>query len=267
MLASEIWLAVFDVCLTRYEDVKPKPLKQLLGSLTSILARKYQGSTKSLIQKAVVNAIVPSIILGEPRSRLKGSLVCLEMFLRKSAILPSEFIALVRKWLVENLDKWEPMFHKDYQTLSHGVSGPDPISKDLSDEVAARVFTLGLLNQTNNRELAGTSGHLLAVLLQRLMAESPGQEPSMIWVSPVRYMLLNNLESLEFLSTQILQPIFSVDPAGFASFIKTLPLASLLDGEMTDAAHSEFLLLFVSLQMGKKANLVHEDCELKHGSF
>ncbi|KAJ5777592.1 hypothetical protein N7520_000838 [Penicillium odoratum] len=258
-LSPEVWLAVFDVFMSRYEDVRPKPLKQLLASLTTILVKHYKGETRIMVQNAVLNSILPCIILGEPRSRLKGSLVCLEMFIRKGAIRPSELIPLVRSWLLESRDQWVPFFKKDQAALYPGVSDPTVMSSEPSDEVAGRILVLGLLTQTNNRGMAGTSGNILAAFLQKSRAESPDKQMSSIWIHPARHMLLQNLESVEVLSIQIMEPIFSSDPAGFPLFVETLPLRSLMAGDMTEGSQSEYMLLFVSLQVGKKVNLVHDD--------
>lgn len=262
-LAPETWLTIFDIIVGRYEDAKPKPLRQLLVSLTTILAKHYQGAQRTLIQTAVANAIYPSIILGEPRSRLKGSLVCLEHFIRKSAILPSELISLAQNWLAQNREKWNSVFEKDREALSHDVSDFDLSASPSgpSEAFAAKIFALGLLTHTNNREMSGTTGGMLSALIKKMKAEDPTQQVSTIWVAPTRHMLLHNMDNLEALSSQILLPLFTTDPTGFRSFVEALPLKSLLTGDMADAADSEYMLLFTSLQMGKKANLVHEDCK------
>jgi hypothetical protein len=261
-LNSGTWLAVFDIFLSRYEDAKPKPLKLLLGSLTTILVKHYQGEQRTIVQKSVADAILPSVIIGEPRSRLKGSLVCLEIFLRKGAILPSELILLLQTWLAENREKWVSVFEKDHDALYSGASKSFTITAGvLSEELATKIFILGLLTQTNNRQMSGTSGGVLAAFLQKMKSKPSTREVSNLWVSPVRHMLLQNTDNLEALSAQILHPLFTADPHGFMSFVEALPLQSLLAGDMADAAQSEYMLLFASLQMGKKANLVHEDCK------
>jgi len=248
--------------MSRYEDAKPKPLKQLIGSLTTILVKHYQGEQRVNVQKAVATAILPSVVLGEPRSRLKGSLVCLEIFLRKGAILPLELISLLQGWLAENREKWVSVFEKDHEALYSGTSKPITIAAEVpSEELAAKIFIIRLLTQTNNRQMAGTSGAVLATFLQKSKGKLSTQQVSDLWVGPVRHLLLQNTDNLEALSVQILHPLFTADPCGFLSFLEALPLPSLLTGDMADAAQSEYILLFASLQMGKKANLVHEDCK------
>lgn len=266
-LLPETWLAIFDVFLNRYEDAKPKPLKQLLGSLTTILSKYYQGTRRTFIQTKVVDAIIPSIVLGDPRSRLKGCLVCLETFIRKSAILPSELISLVREWLAKHRERWITSFGKVCEVLSLDTSELryDCVPGNVSDELAAKIFVLGLLTQTNNREMASSTGVMLASFLQKMKSGTrleSSQQVSRIWVAPVRHMVLQNLDTLEAQSTQILEPVFTADPSGFHDFIAMLPLNTLLAGDMTDVPLGEYMLLFAALQVGKKINLVHEDCKV-----
>lgn len=261
-LAADTWLAIFDIIVSRYEDAKPKPLKQLLGTLTTVLAKYHKGQRRAFVQEAVFNAILPSIMLGEPRSRLKGSLVCLENFIRKSAIVPSELITLVQVWLTHHRERWHAAFEKDRQALSCGTFDFNLASDKPSKTFSAKIFTLGLLTQTNNHDMSGTAGGILAALIKQMKSEPPAEDVSTVWVAPARYMLLQNMENLERLSSTILLPLFTADPAGFVAFVKSLPLETLLAGDMANAAKSEYMLLFVALQMGKKANIVHEDCKL-----
>ncbi|KAJ5499360.1 Armadillo-like helical [Penicillium expansum] len=261
IFSQEAWLSLFDICLTRYEDAKPKPVKQLLASITAILAKSHQGATRAALQTSIIDALIPSIVLGEPQSRLKGCLVFLETFIRKDALLPSEFIPLIRQWLLKNTNKWATLFANDHETLSLGESGPafDIASGSLSDELAARIFVLGLLIQTNNRTMALPAGNVLAILIQKMKPDNTPEKLSAMWVMPVRRMVLQNIETLEDLSNRLLQPLFTIDPNGFKTFLDTLPVKSLLKGDMTDAPEEEYMVLFAALQIGKKVNLVHED--------
>ncbi|KAJ5943687.1 hypothetical protein N7516_003855 [Penicillium verrucosum] len=261
IFSQKAWLSIFDICSTRYEDAKPKPVKQLLASITTILAKSHQGTTRAALQTSIIDALIPSIVLGEPQSRLKGCLVFLETFIRKDALLPSEFIPLVRQWLLKNADKWATLFANDHETLSLGESGPafDTASGSLSDELAARIFVLGLLIQTNNRTMALPAGNVLAILIQKMKPGNSPEKLSAMWVMPVRRMVLQNMETLEDLSNRLLQPLFTIDPNGFKVFLDTLPVKSLLKGDMTDAPEEEYMVLFAALQIGKKVNLVHED--------
>ncbi|KAJ5701019.1 hypothetical protein N7493_012065 [Penicillium malachiteum] len=261
-LSPEVWLSIFEIFITRYEDVKPKPMKQLLSSLMTILVKSHVGETKKVIQISILKAILPCIILGEQRSRLKAALVILEMCIRKGAIWPAKFLHLVQAWAIEFQDKWVPVFKKDYETIYPGASDPAVMSAEPSEEVAGRVFVLGLLTQTNDRGMSGTSGSIMSFFLEKSKIQNPDRQMSWIWVHPTRNILLQHLDALEVLSTQIIQPLFTFDPLGFAAFVQFLPLQSLMAGDMAEASHSEYMLLFVSLQVGKKVNLVHDDYDI-----
>lgn len=262
-LNLETWMTVFNIFLSRYEDAKPKALKMLLGSLATILAKHLEGETRNLIQRNIAEATFSSVVLGEPRSRLKGSLVCLEWLIRKGAILPSELIHLIQEWLVENRVRWVPVFDEYFASLSpRGFqTTPDSMSAWPSEEFAANVFFVGLLTQIDSRELTGTVGGMLATFLQRLKLETLSTNLSNIWVAPARHVVLHNMDNLEALSNQLLEPLFAIDPAGFRSFIESLPFESFIAGDMSKAEESELILLFSALQMGKKSNLVLDDCK------
>lgn len=261
VISTEAWMTIFGIFLARYEDLLPKPLKQLLGSLVTILARNFHGDLKFQTEEAISNEILPSIILGEPKSYLKGSVVALEMLIRKKALSTLRLISLIKNWLSKNFSHWVPVFENENDALLLEESTASVNLKEPSDELAVRIFVLGLITHTSNRSLAGSAAGSLENFLQKLKKEGYRNETSKLWVAPIRHYVLQNLDNIEVLSTGMLPPIFSGDPEGFMSFVQTLPLQSLMAGSMTGGDTSEFILLFAALQIGKKINLVHEDCE------
>ncbi|KAJ6155183.1 hypothetical protein N7470_005749 [Penicillium chermesinum] len=62
-LSTGTWLSTFEVFLARYEDFSPKPLKQLVGSLVTILAKNFPADKKAQIEEAIMQATLPSILL------------------------------------------------------------------------------------------------------------------------------------------------------------------------------------------------------------
>ncbi|KAJ5668654.1 hypothetical protein N7462_009724 [Penicillium macrosclerotiorum] len=260
-LSLETWLAVINIFLNRYEDAKPKPLKQLLLSLATIMARNYQQPQKDSVQQLIAFETLPSIILGEPRSRLKTSLTFLEIFVRKNAISPLELITLAQKWLTDHFAEWTPIFEKDSQILYSDCDQHQTVGmpREPSQQFAARVFVLGLLNQSTNRELSGACSGLLAAFIQRMGTEKISWPISTAWVAPVRHVMLQNSNDLDILSTNLLEPVFLTDPTGFFSFVESLPLKNVLAGDIPDTEHSEYMLLLSALRIGKKTSLVHED--------
>lgn len=246
--------------MTRYKDVKPKPMKQVLESLVALLAKTRQEIDRSALRQKIVEATIPSIVLGEPRARLKASFASLEMLLRKSAITPLELVSLTDQWLVDHYEQWTALFKEDCKALSIDFSQyREKGSGRETFQIAAQILVLGMLARATKAELAASSGDTLAAFLQRVKASPDAQDLKSVWVAPVRHVSLRNLDNLEYMSNYVLQPSFATDPAGFKSFIERLPLSSLLAGDMSDAPLAEFMLLFASLQIAKKIGLIHED--------
>ena len=273
VLDHETWLSVFEVFLDRFEDTKPKPMKQILASLVKVLAKQRQQEGSGPIVPRIVEETIPSIVLGEPRSRRKPSFVSLEVFIRKNAILPSELVALVESWLLKNHERWVPVLQDDCVALS--IDAPKFVSRGLGDSeskaTAAKILIMGLLSQAKNADFASSAGATIAVFFQKVKAASdkPGADEgthglASTWVTPVKHVMLQNLDGLEFMSNQILYPLFSIDSRGFHCFIDNLPYKTLLAGDISDASSEEFMLLFTALQGAKKIGLVHEDSKLSN---
>ncbi|KAK1140581.1 hypothetical protein N8T08_010218 [Aspergillus melleus] len=272
VLSRETWLSVFEVFLIRFKDGKPKPMKQLLESLVTLLSKNLAEDDRQFIKSRVINATVPSIVLNERRSQLKACLVTLEILVRKNAISPIELITMVQNWLQENAGRWVPLFQEDCKALSIDVSQfsertPNDGSDSLgSQRTAAEVFVLALMAQAKSFELAAGPGDTMTAfflkvksLPQTSYSREYVQSLLSVWVAPVRHVILQNMHLLEPMSSYFLHPLFSIDPAGFRGFLNQLPLENLLTGDMHDAPVDDLSLLFASLQMAKKIGLVHED--------
>ncbi|KAL4791542.1 putative death-receptor fusion protein-domain-containing protein [Aspergillus venezuelensis] len=269
--SHEILFSAFDSFLTRFKDVKPRPMKQVLESLAVILAKSRDEPGRNAIQKAFLDAVLPSIILGEPRNRVKPSFIAIETLLRKNAILPSELISLIEGWLLLNPERWPIVLQEDCRLTSLDIHGflqrPPETATDLqSKETAVEILILGFLNRSKALDLAASSGEVMAMFFKKLDASKDSslsnedkEKLSLSWVKPVKYFLLQNLENLEKLSAYVLLRLFGVSTRGFQRFLESLPLNSLLSGDMSSASSDELTILFASLQIGKKSGLVHDD--------
>ena len=265
-------MAVFDVYLNRFKDAKPKPIKQVLSSLVKALVRHTQGNEAHRIRLGIVNTTTPSIMLCKPRSRLKASLIAMELLIHKGAISMHELIHMFYDWLRRHSKLWEPLLANHFDSLSlvtiQSINTGSHFN-DLDPKVelnVLKILNLSLLLQAKNAEFAPSAGSLLALIYQKVEQEfgsniSPETSAS-IWVSPARHVILENLNCLETMSNYVLSPLFSVNINGFHSFIHQLPIHSLLSGNMNDDVPlHEFTLLFSALQVSKKLGLVHEDRE------
>ncbi|KAI9043885.1 THADA/TRM732 family protein [Aspergillus affinis] len=272
VLSRETWLSVFDVFLIRFKDGKPKPMKQLLESLVTLLSKNLAEDDRQFIKSRIINATVPSIVLNERRSQLKACLVTLEILVRKNTLSPIELIAMVQAWLQGNAGRWVPLFQEDCKALSIDVSqfsersSDDGLDNPGSQRTAAEVLVLALMAQAKSFELAAGPGDTMTAFFLKVKAlpqtsysREYVQSLLSVWVAPVRHIILQNMNLLEPMSSYFLHPLFSIDPVGFRGFLNQLPLENLLTGDMHDAPVDELSLLFASLQMAKKIGLVHED--------
>ncbi|KAL1964941.1 hypothetical protein VTN77DRAFT_6294 [Rasamsonia byssochlamydoides] len=271
-LSHQTWMAVFEVYMIRFEDAKIKPMKQVLSCLVKILRKHPDAKEADLIRVGAVNAIMPSVMLGDPRSRLKACLVALELLIRENAISPSQLMSLLYGWLVAHHERWRPLFESHCECLSIDTThfvGPNPRCDDSDVKVkrdVLTIFNLGLLVHAKSQAYASSAGSMLALFSQKAGLECqriPSLEllsPSTSWVSPTRHIMLENMDCLESMSNNVLHPLFACCYSGFRSFIDQLHFQSLLSGDMKDEGTvDEFTLLFSALQIAKKLGLVHED--------
>ncbi|KAL4875089.1 putative death-receptor fusion protein-domain-containing protein [Aspergillus karnatakaensis] len=270
--SPETLILVFDTFLTRFKDVKPRPMKQVLESLAVILAKSRDEPQRPAIQRQFIDGILPSLILGEPRSRLKASIIALETLLRKNAFLPTELISLVDAWLLQNPVQWPSVLQEECRLCSIDVTQcldrPPEIAdfQVTSGETALQILFLGILNRSKAFELAASSGEVMATFFKKLelpsnagLSSEDKRTIALAWVKPVKYFLMANLDLLEKISNYILQRLFDLSASGFHHFLDTLPLKSLLSGDMSSSSSDELTVLFACLQTGKKVGLVHED--------
>lgn len=268
--SNQIWLAVFEVVLIRFDDTTPKPMKQVLGGLFKLLKKHPDAAEASRIQAGLMDRIMPSIILADPRSRLKSSLVSLERLVRESGMSTSTLMSLMYDWLVGHYEEWQPLYSRHCRVLSVDLSplqGTDVSYADVSISVKhsiSTIFSLAILIHAKEHGFMSTGGSLMASLHKNANAENkdPGQScyPLTSWIQPTKHIMLENMEYLELFSRSILLPLLEADIKVFRAFIADLPLGPVLTGNMENAGSvDEFILLFSALGAGKKIGFVHED--------
>lgn len=268
--SHKTWLAVFEAVLIRFEDATPRPMKQVLSGLFKILKRHPDVDESRLIQAGLVDYIMPSIILGNLRSRLKSSLISLERFVRDSGLSTSTLMSLTYDWLVKHYEKWHPLFVKHCQSLSVDTTPfihTDVKYDDLDAPVKSTIpiiFNLALLVHANSNGCTQIAGSLMAHLYMKAVKEEgsllQSAYPTKSWALPTKHVMLQMIDSLELFSRSLLHPLLECDIKGFRAFIRELPLDSVLSGNMVSGGTiDEFKLLFSTLEIGKKIGFVHED--------
>ncbi|PGH23951.1 hypothetical protein AJ80_02013 [Polytolypa hystricis UAMH7299] len=272
-MSEPTWIATFEAYLDRYEDSKPKPMRQVLTSLIKALMAQKQATAVHSLHVSIVRLLVPNIILCEPRSRLKASIASLEWLVRKDAFPAVYLIRMIELWLAENTQAWYPLLEKHcielgipFNRFKQESTGSDISSRDLRF-YTAQIFALAVLNSAQNKSAHPHVGSFFSLLCQKLKQAS--SDPEVVyfspltsrpfWVEPLKYVALNNLDDLDSFSNYMFSPLFKDDRSGSKQFLQRLPLQVLEPGRIPNAATDEFLLLFSVLQVAKETGLVQED--------
>ncbi|KAH8690204.1 HEAT repeat protein [Talaromyces proteolyticus] len=268
--SNKTWMAVFTTILAKFEDAALKAIKQLLGTLAKILKCHPDSSEAQLIRAEIINVVMPSVILGDPRSQLKSSLVALERLIQGDGMSVKTLMSLTYDWLVAHYERWQPLFEGHCRSLFIETSQFTQTNSvyDITNERARNavpmIFNLALLVYAKSQGFTQAIGTLIALLHTKVgNCEDSNLEscfPLMSWVVPTRYIMLQDMDSIEYMSRSILRPILECDINGFHAFTKTLPLDMVLSGNMkSQGSVDELILLFSTLQIGKKTGFVHED--------
>ncbi|KAL2364309.1 hypothetical protein RJZ56_002740 [Blastomyces dermatitidis] len=262
------WACTFEVLLDRYER-KPKPMRLVLTSLIRIISRHHDDSIIQSVRSNLIQLVIPNILLCEPRSRLKACLISLEWLIRKDTLPVLDLIQKMKTWMLENPMAWAPRLER--HCIKLGVPINIFIDRESSQNIgenellfyAAQIFTISLLLNSNNRDLALPAGTLFTLFCHRLEAASISflyNSPSSsgpLWQAPLRYIALQNLDALNAVSDHFLYPLFKAIPSGFQSFIRTLPCHD-LQPSSCEATTDELIVLFAALQIAKELGLVQE---------
>ncbi|EFE37800.1 hypothetical protein TRV_07545 [Trichophyton verrucosum HKI 0517] len=269
--SQKTWLAVFEVYLDRFEYSPPKPMKQILATLTNILATHSDPDTAGSIRSYLIDSVVKTILLAEPLTRLKASVVSLHFLIRKEAFPAVDLISHLQKWLQANVNSWTPVIGEHATNVGLDIStftgsGPS-VSVEEQGTITAQLLCLVLLLHLQNANVVTSSGTLLSQLCFKLKKQSedglfqystPGNGAP-FWAAPLKYLSLRNLDNLDATISLAFHLLFRGQPAEFSSFLDVLPLQDLLSENYGETGTAEFALLIAVLETGKELGLVHED--------
>lgn len=277
ILSEVTWMPAFEMFLDRYEDCKPKPIRHVLNSLMNNFTKIAPEVDRYSIESSMIPMLLSNIILCEPRSRFKASLVSLEWLIRKNAFLTIELVERIESWLLQNNHAWSPLLEAHFIKMNISLDlfqkkeARLDISRDDLQYYAMQIFITALILGAIDQENFPSAGSMLSCICQKLKAEpitnkilySNPHSACPFWLISVRYITLRNLAVLDSMSNHILQPLFKTEPSGFQSFIRTLPLEALQFGSET-ASQGDLILLFSVLKVAKELGILHEDGESSH---
>ncbi|KAL1953304.1 hypothetical protein VTO42DRAFT_3034 [Malbranchea cinnamomea] len=269
-LSEETWFSVFTLFLDRYEDGRPKPMKQVLTTLGKLLIEHPDRDVAHSIRARAVHCVVPTIVLFQPRSRLKAALHALEWFLRKGAMSALDAIAHTEEWLWESHGSWVPLLKEHCTDLRIPIASlvdPDVrlgLPREDVRAYAAQILCVSLLLNARSEERSLTSGALLCQICSKVALTQPqnglSAESSMpFWVAPLKYIAMLNFDAIEGLSNHVFHPLFKANTSNFKTFLGVLPFEEMQSNRALNGADTEVSLLFSILETGKELGLVQEE--------
>lgn len=267
--SHKIWSTLFEICLDTFEDASSTGNRQIVGILSKVLAINADSNEVERIQYDLVNATMPSILLGESKSRLKASLIALSLLLQKKAISIHQLTSRLQTWIAANYHAWRAHYDIYLQKLSVDVTALN-VLRDADDlDTDTRVMLLSNLNLAvvtcaRNPACTASSGSLMKLIFEQTLQQNflDHGSASISWVSPVRHAMAENVGRLESLANHILYPLFQADANGFLLLLKELSIDQLISGSAKhNIPTNDLRLLFSALHTGKELALVHEDCK------
>jgi hypothetical protein len=265
-LSDSTWFSVFDITLDVFDDVKTRSTRQVLATLSKLLIGNRHYNTSDSAGPRVVRCLAETIILAQPRSRLKGTLHALEWFWRKGAITIPETITISAEWLWTNDEKWVPLLRDHCMGTDVPVAllvdsnTRSALSADDVSAYVAQILALSLLLNAREHDRSLIAGTLFSKLCCGLALLQPGGS-SPFWVAPLKYTSLMSADSLELITNFVYLPLFKANAANFMNFLDNLPLESVQSEGAFDDSDEEVTLLFSALEVGKGIGLVKEDSQ------
>ncbi|KAI5286995.1 hypothetical protein KEM54_006317 [Ascosphaera aggregata] len=273
-LTHEKWLSVFNIFLDIYEESKPKSMRQVMKSLIIVLKGHPDRNTVNAILGDVIPSLTSTIILGEPQSRLKSSMVSLEWLLRRDVLKATKLLSYAREWLIErsNYSRWTRLWSFHCQKINIPLSqfNGEITSTEGTRFHTAQLLTTAVITHGITLQILPSAGSLITLLCHKLRVQSPGLTPyphtwhgSPFWLDPALKTALWNLDEVDNLSYHIFFPLVREEPAGFEQIIYSLPFSSLQTGYDSGADQKELTLMFFILSTAKELGVIYEDTEFR----
>ena len=272
--APDMCLRVFTVYIERSDQARLKAMKLLLSSLSLMLSQGSVGSTTSRVMDIISRRLVSILFSEEAYSRVKPAFQAFELFLQKDVLRMTDALALFQKpdqsiamLAPSKGSTLEDDARSANRILAAEGSGavPPTTSRIPWRDHSRLTHTLlcRLVQWMSDPHVAPAAGTLFVAVVAQLCKgqvtkrsrETSPTEP--IWVHP----LLDGIQAysglMDSIRQHLLPKLFESCPQDIGYLLDRLPLTPLLaGGVMKDDPQTQFL--FVVLQVGKEAGLVHE---------
>ncbi|EKG10898.1 Armadillo-like helical [Macrophomina phaseolina MS6] len=246
--SKNIWSDLFDIFLERYDNAKPKSMRQVLLLLCSIL-QKDRSTTAQTTRDRSVARLFDVLFQEDDTSRVKPALSALSHFIQKDVLSVDEMITMFEQWDA----------HRGQPRHSLSASG-----------VVSKTFLCGVMNWANHQDTTPAAGNAVCVILEHARRQqakhftnsTPDSLP--IWVEPLETIIRRNPDAMLNFKSHVFPDLFKPVLTDYLKFLEHLHLDDhvKLKPSAEDSSRPsdelETYLLFTSLQVGKDMGFVQE---------
>lgn len=234
-------------------------MRQTLATLIKVLEKHPDQGTAQAIISSVIPLLLRILVFGEPRSRVKASLMSVEHFLRKDLLSISQ----LSLFTYEHLNRSDQSCRLlRVRCEESGVA----TTTDYHEYIGLQAFITAIILGALEQSYLPSVGSLCGLLVQKVKRESQGLHPRYthdeipFWARSLRSIALANLDSLDLLNEYVFRPLFNADPSALQVFLHTLPLRVIMSpGE--SAPVDQLMLLLAMLVIAKELNVVQEETD------
>lgn len=245
---KNIWSDLFDIFLERYDNAKPKSMRQVLLLLCSILQKDRSPTAQTMRDHSVVR-LVDVLFQEDDTSRVKPALSALSHFIQKDVISVDDVIIMFERW---SADKARPLqlFPPSGSTF--------------------KTFLYGIMNWVNHQDTTPAAGNAVCIILEHARRQhamhltSSTSDALPVWVDPLESIIRRNPDAMLNFKSHVFPDLFKPILTDYLRFLEHLHLDDHIKlkpsakGASRPSDDLEASLLFTSLQVGKDMGFVQE---------
>ncbi|KAB2578407.1 Uncharacterized protein DBV05_g3058 [Lasiodiplodia theobromae] len=245
---KHIWTDLFDIFLERYDNAKPKSMRQVLLLLCTIL-HKDKSTTAQAVRDESVVRLFDVLFQEDDTSKVKPALIALSHFVQKDVVTVD--------YTITTFEQWATSKGKSLQLFP----APGSVSK---------TFLHGIMNWANHQDTTPAAGNAICIILDHgrrqqavhLAKDNANSRP--IWVEPLESTIRRNPDAMQNFKSHVFPDLFKPILTDYLRFLEHLHLDDHIrlrpstDGGSKPSDDFEASLLFTSLQVGKDMGFVQE---------
>ncbi|KAL9613309.1 MAG: hypothetical protein Q9167_002130 [Letrouitia subvulpina] len=254
---QEIWMEAFEIFLTRSENSKAKPMKQLLVTLVKMLSSEHAEDYRSALVSNVASRTIRTIFAEDSSSSVKSAFQSLDYFLTKRLIcIPDIFstISQVKQWTFVSEPNGAIQLAKGLTIFSSEARQRAELTRHINE------LFFNTVQWIRYPDVVLAIGHFISTFFTLMREWCQYSNPSAwtdtdglpIWVAPVRMSLKQQPELFEQLGLYVIPGLLRIDATDTAKFLNQLPLDELHKGKFITRPAADIHMSLLTARIAKE---------------